>query len=207
MSVKVEIDREDIHRLNDAVDKLVKWTGKKKNDIVKEAGIAFAQSAQKYTPPDFGRKNIKASKYKRGVFKRQNKKYPGRKYTRYKVPYHTAQSKGAWWFDTKREANKRRYIRYRGLARAGWYTAIPKLGGTINYRTGRNPSKMLARARRRNTVMFSKGRDEAYVDIENNVINISRFAHYSKVQGLRMAGKRLKIIARSAERDIKHKWD
>ena len=198
----VEFDKKDLHDLNDGIDKMLEYSGKRLPEILETASAFFIQSAQKYTPPAIGKKNIPLKKYKRSIQVMRDPRYPSRKRTRYKVKY----KKEIKWFGNRKDAEKARHIKYRGLARAGWYVGLELLKKRINYRTGKYGNLMLAMARRLNTVEKQFSGSSPYIRISNNVENISRYASVSERIGINKTAKRLNLLGRKLKREFEKQW-
>jgi len=107
-------------------------TGRSLLDVTAEAGLFFAQSAAKLTPPNPGRKGFTRKTQHRPIYARTDDS--GR--TRYIVPYRTARNHGIKWFGNKNDAKAFARIKYRGIGRAGWWASMSALGGDASGEAG-----------------------------------------------------------------------
>ena len=109
-------------RLNQAIDRATRATGKTLVQVIMEAGKMFGDAAAGFTPPKG--KRIKAAKFKRTIIKESNPENPKRR--RYRVLFkrgNRRRDKGAWYETSAKAAKGRAEIHYRGVMKAGWWIA------------------------------------------------------------------------------------
>ncbi len=191
---------------------LSKWSAQSMSSIVRDASRVFMESAQKYTPPNAGRTAIKAADMKRRVIvgTRMRGRFQdpeaNQKWSygslRYKVPFRTSKTHGVKYFKTLKEAKSFAEIWFRGIARMGFYMGLTALGFMIplSYRRGVRAGEMGTYV---NSMRVNLKGLTPSVIITNRAKNISRFALYAKVIGLRRANAMLGFLVRKAKADLK----
>lgn len=188
IEIKVKIEAEKLYK---AIEKLKKLTPERAGYIVKEAAKFFIQSAQKATPPAIGKTNIPKKNYYRTIF---DMKDENEKSARYKVPFRGMYKRGRRFFKFKKSAKEFSYIKYRGMARAGWFVNLLELGENIfNFRV--TPEALVLGKKFSLVRWFSKGNNPV-CQVENKVPNIERYAQYSKSFGLGKAANRINYLAK-----------
>ena len=194
LQIKLRVESE---RLENGINKLKKFMPEKAMSIVRDASVFFIQPAQKATPPEVGKTNIPRKKYYRTVFDMKDK---NEKSARYKVPFRGMYKRGRRFFKYKYSAKDFSFIKYRGMARAGWFMNLLYLGEKIF--TFKVAPDALALGKKFSLVQWVARGIKPVCEIENRVPNIERYASYSKAYGMGKAANRINYICRIEKKKI-----
>lgn len=191
----------EMRGLDKAVARWKKVSAAGCKDIVTEAAAIAVTSASKHTSPGAGKSTIPAANYKRTVTVLHGK--DGRK-DRYKVPYRTAKKRGRKFFDKLKDAKAFARIKFRGMARAGWFLSLLKLGKnlTSDHQKMLNNSPQIAN-RAEHRVTIKNGINGRSITITNATEGISNQGSRGVAQGIRSAKNRINYLAKQLERQLK----
>jgi hypothetical protein len=213
-NVDIRVERAEFDK---SVKRLMDASPKAAREIVLDAAEAFIQAASKETPTMAGKASIPKRKYERTIIQRTNDdisvadrvalKLGRRVTTAYIVKYRTRKKQGGKPFASQGEAKAFAKIKFRGIARAGWFLGLSKIGKSLSatHDTILGKSPNIKTKNVNDTRQLVNNKDFA-VEVTNQSDAIDRIAKKSEVWGLRKAKNKLNGAAKTLEKRMKEQW-
>lgn len=178
INAKIELEEKD---LSSKVNALFMDSKKSIPDCVKQASIAFLQSAGAATIISKKKRVVKPTENGDRKFEQQN--------FAYKINFIRKKNNEngkrffTLYYKTREDAARHEAIGYWGLTRAGWVGNLVKLGKTANLKNP-NLTTMLSKI----TFTNNMGNE---IEMRNRVLGVSSYALYTKKEGLFNANIRM----------------
>ena len=206
-SFRVDVDMR-LDRLDKAIRNVSKVTGKTLTEAVDFAAYEFALQAGKAMPPKNGLSVGKDKK--RRTWEEKAYTFPpggSERGTVQGVLFMRSKKKQRRYYRKKAEANKKRIIKNRGLAKQQFWRAMelimPAKGGP-----GRAWSMPGAKAQARQHVKVRKGRDIflPFNIVQSDIDTAAGYRPYAQIIGLRKAATRLNSMVRRIKKEQQAAW-